>query len=82
MGIQGDVSNLADLDRLYATIEQEQGHLDVIFANAGGGICSTGSIPKNTLTKHSTPMSGSTVHRAEGTAADARGRFHHPECLN
>ena len=37
MGIQSDVSNLADLDRLYATIEQEQGHLDVIFANAGGG---------------------------------------------
>jgi NAD(P)-dependent dehydrogenase (short-subunit alcohol dehydrogenase family) len=36
-GIQGDVSNLADLDRLYATIEQEQGRLDVIFANAGGG---------------------------------------------
>jgi NAD(P)-dependent dehydrogenase (short-subunit alcohol dehydrogenase family) len=36
-GIQGDVSNLADLDRLYATIEQEQGHLDVVFANAGGG---------------------------------------------
>ncbi len=36
-GIQSDVSNLADLDRLYATIEQEQGHLDVIFANAGGG---------------------------------------------
>ncbi len=37
MGIQSDVSNLADLDRLYATIKQEQGHLDVIFANAGGG---------------------------------------------
>lgn len=36
-GIQGDVSNLADLDRLYATIEQEQGHLDVLFANAGSG---------------------------------------------
>ncbi|KAB8320180.1 glucose 1-dehydrogenase [Tolypothrix campylonemoides VB511288] len=35
MGIQGDVSNLADLDHLYATIKQEQGHLDVIFANAG-----------------------------------------------
>lgn len=37
MGIQGDVSNLADLDRLYATIEQKQGHLDVVFANAGVG---------------------------------------------
>ena len=36
-GVQNDVSNLADLDRLFATIEQEQGHLDVVFANAGGG---------------------------------------------
>ncbi len=37
MGIQSDVSILADLDRLYATIEQEQGRLDVLFANAGIG---------------------------------------------
>ncbi|MBP5975455.1 SDR family oxidoreductase [Brasilonema sp. CT11] len=37
MAVQSDVSNLADLDRLFATIKQEQGHLDIIFANAGGG---------------------------------------------
>ncbi|HEY9664322.1 MAG TPA: SDR family NAD(P)-dependent oxidoreductase, partial [Allocoleopsis sp.] len=36
MDIQSDVSNLADLDRLFATIEQTQGHLDIVFANAGG----------------------------------------------
>jgi NAD(P)-dependent dehydrogenase (short-subunit alcohol dehydrogenase family) len=36
-GIQGDVSNLADLDRLYATVKQEKGHLDILFANAGVG---------------------------------------------
>jgi NAD(P)-dependent dehydrogenase (short-subunit alcohol dehydrogenase family) len=36
-GVQSDVSNLADFDRLFATIEQEQGHLDVVFANAGSG---------------------------------------------
>lgn len=35
--IQGDISNLKDLDRLYAQIEKEQGRLDVLFANAGGG---------------------------------------------
>ncbi|MBD2524697.1 SDR family NAD(P)-dependent oxidoreductase [Nostoc sp. FACHB-133] len=35
--IQGDVSNLADIDRLYTTIEQEKGHLDILFANAGSG---------------------------------------------
>ena len=33
--VQGDVSSLADLDRLFATIRAEKGHLDVVFANAG-----------------------------------------------
>jgi NAD(P)-dependent dehydrogenase (short-subunit alcohol dehydrogenase family) len=36
-GVQGDVSNLADLDRLYATIKEKKGKIDIIFANAGGG---------------------------------------------
>jgi NAD(P)-dependent dehydrogenase (short-subunit alcohol dehydrogenase family) len=35
--VQGDVSKLADLDRLYATVKQHQGRIDVLFANAGGG---------------------------------------------
>jgi len=34
-GIQGDVSNLGDLDRLYAQIKREKGKLDIVFANAG-----------------------------------------------
>jgi NAD(P)-dependent dehydrogenase (short-subunit alcohol dehydrogenase family) len=34
-GVQGDVSNLADLDRLFARIQQEKGTLDIVFANAG-----------------------------------------------
>jgi NAD(P)-dependent dehydrogenase (short-subunit alcohol dehydrogenase family) len=34
-GVQGDVSNLADLDRLFAQIKREKGKLDVVFANAG-----------------------------------------------
>ena len=34
-GLQGDVSKLADLDRLFATIAARRGHLDVLFANAG-----------------------------------------------
>lgn len=36
-GVQGDVANLADLDRLYATVKQKVGHIDIVFANAGGG---------------------------------------------
>src|SRR5229473_7216255 len=34
-GVQGDVSNLGDLDRLYAQIGREKGTLDIVFANAG-----------------------------------------------
>ena len=34
-GIQGDVSNLADLDRLFGQIRREKGRLDIVFANAG-----------------------------------------------
>ena len=33
--VQGDVSNLADLDRLFAQIKKEKGKLDIVFANAG-----------------------------------------------
>jgi NAD(P)-dependent dehydrogenase (short-subunit alcohol dehydrogenase family) len=36
-GVQGDVSKMADLDRLFAAIKGKFGHLDVIFANAGFG---------------------------------------------
>jgi NAD(P)-dependent dehydrogenase (short-subunit alcohol dehydrogenase family) len=35
--VQGDVSNLADLDRLYETVKKNHGRVDVVFANAGGG---------------------------------------------
>jgi NAD(P)-dependent dehydrogenase (short-subunit alcohol dehydrogenase family) len=34
-GVQGDVSKLGDLDRLFAQIKREKGRLDVVFANAG-----------------------------------------------
>src|SRR4030088_927937 len=34
-GVQGDVSNLTDLDRLFEQIKREKGKLDIVFANAG-----------------------------------------------
>ncbi len=34
-GVQGDVSNLGDLDRLFEQIKREKGTLDIVFANAG-----------------------------------------------
>ncbi|BAY50496.1 short-chain dehydrogenase/reductase SDR (plasmid) [Scytonema sp. HK-05] len=51
-GVQSDVSNLADLSRLFATIKQEQGHLDVVFANAGiGEIAPLGKITEEHFDK-------------------------------
>ncbi|MBM7569050.1 SDR family NAD(P)-dependent oxidoreductase [Paenibacillus sacheonensis] len=44
-GVQGDISNLNDLDKLYETVKQEKGHLDILFANAGlGSILPLGQI--------------------------------------
>jgi NAD(P)-dependent dehydrogenase (short-subunit alcohol dehydrogenase family) len=36
-GVQGDVAELANLDRLYETIAQVKGRIDIVFANAGIG---------------------------------------------
>ena len=36
-GVQGDVANLGDLDRLYGIVRDEAGRIDVLLANAGGG---------------------------------------------
>src|SRR5205085_9370656 len=35
--VKGSVSDLADLDRLYAAVKAERGTLDFVFANAGAG---------------------------------------------
>lgn len=36
-GVQGDVSNIENLDRLYETVKAQKGKIDIFFANAGGG---------------------------------------------
>src|SRR5258705_10029850 len=36
-GVQGDASNLADLDRLYDTVKQKKRRIDVLFASARHG---------------------------------------------
>src|SRR5215472_9016394 len=35
LAVRADVSNLTDLDTMFATIKREFGHLDVVFVNAG-----------------------------------------------
>jgi NAD(P)-dependent dehydrogenase (short-subunit alcohol dehydrogenase family) len=34
-GVQGDVANLADLDRLYTIVSANKQRIDIVFANAG-----------------------------------------------
>ncbi|NWD21619.1 SDR family NAD(P)-dependent oxidoreductase, partial [Pseudomonas sp. IPO3778] len=37
VAIQGDISNLDDLDRIYAQVKADKGRIDILFANAGLG---------------------------------------------
>jgi NAD(P)-dependent dehydrogenase (short-subunit alcohol dehydrogenase family) len=37
IAVQSDVSNLANLDRLFETVRQQKGRLDILFANVGWG---------------------------------------------
>jgi len=51
-GVQGDVSNLQDLERLFDMVKQEKGHLDILFANAGiGSILPLGQITEEQYNK-------------------------------
>jgi NAD(P)-dependent dehydrogenase (short-subunit alcohol dehydrogenase family) len=51
-GIQGDVSNLSDLDRLYDIVKQQKGRIDILFANAGIiGLLPLGSITEDHFDK-------------------------------
>jgi NAD(P)-dependent dehydrogenase (short-subunit alcohol dehydrogenase family) len=36
-GVRADSANLADLDRLYEKVKSVKGHIDIVFASAGGG---------------------------------------------
>ena len=51
-GVQGDVSKLDDLDRLFARIKREKGRLDIVFANAGIAEYA----PRSTTTRSSASM--------------------------
>jgi NAD(P)-dependent dehydrogenase (short-subunit alcohol dehydrogenase family) len=43
--VQGDVSNLDDLDRLFETVRAKRGRIDILFANAGlGALAPIGAI--------------------------------------
>jgi NAD(P)-dependent dehydrogenase (short-subunit alcohol dehydrogenase family) len=35
IGVQGDMSDLADIDRLYYSVKKQKGQIDILFANGG-----------------------------------------------
>ena len=65
MGIQGDVSNITDLDRLYDTVKQQKGRIDILFANAGvREVAPLGSITE----AHFDKIFNINVNRTKGTS--------------
>ncbi len=60
--VQGDVANLADLDRLYQTVAAEKGRLDIVVANAG-------------FVEHQTIDSATPQHFDKTFNINARGAF-------
>ncbi|MBO2029403.1 SDR family NAD(P)-dependent oxidoreductase [Klebsiella pneumoniae] len=75
-GIRADAAVLSDLDAVFATIAEESGRLDVLFANAGGG----DMLPLSAITEahvdriFATNVRGG-VHRAKSAAAARRWRL-------
>jgi NAD(P)-dependent dehydrogenase (short-subunit alcohol dehydrogenase family) len=56
-GVRGDVAKMADLDRLYETVSQVKGRVDIVFANAGvATLFPLGPSPKSISTDCSTSM--------------------------
>jgi len=81
-GVQGDVSKLSDLDRLFAQIKRDKGKLDIVFANAGlaryaGSVRLRGTVQLHLRYK----CERGPFHGAEGVATAAGWPIHHPECL-
>ena len=51
--IQGDVSKIADINKLYAAVKEQKGKIDILFANAGvGEFAPLGQITEEHFDKH------------------------------
>jgi NAD(P)-dependent dehydrogenase (short-subunit alcohol dehydrogenase family) len=83
-GIQGDVSNLGDLDRLFAQIKRQSGKLDIVFANAGvARYAALGAISEEFFDSiFDTNVKGMLFNGSEGASAPAGRRLDHPECVH
>ena len=54
-GVQGDVANLGDLDRLFAQIQREKDQLDIVFANAGVATYARSARSRRSIMTRSSP---------------------------
>jgi NAD(P)-dependent dehydrogenase (short-subunit alcohol dehydrogenase family) len=83
-GVRGDVSTLADLDRLFTQIAGDKGWLDVVFANAGvARYASLDTIYRGVLRCDlRRERQGPPVHGAKGPTTDAGWRVENPQCVN
>jgi NAD(P)-dependent dehydrogenase (short-subunit alcohol dehydrogenase family) len=82
MGVQGDVSNLADLDRLYETVKQQKGQIDVLFANAGiFENASLGSITEEDFENIPRQCERGLIYSTKGASIVSRWWFYHSNCL-
>ena len=83
-GVRADSANLVDLDRLYEKVKSEKGHIDIVFASAGGGeVDKPIGLISEQLVDDTPSISRPryAVHRPKGAAANARWRLDHPQRL-
>src|SRR2546425_8143428 len=73
-GVQGDVSKLPDLDRLFATVKESKGRIDILFANAGiAEGAPLGDISEDLFDRtFGRQRQGRALHGPEGAPAPAR----------
>jgi NAD(P)-dependent dehydrogenase (short-subunit alcohol dehydrogenase family) len=82
-GVQGDVAKLADLDRLYETVSNVKGRLDIVFANAGvGEFVPFGAVTEEHFDKlFNINVRGNAVHGAKGLTATEGWWLYHSQRL-
>lgn len=80
-GVRADSANLADLDRLYEKVKSVKGHIDILFASAGGGEVDKFDLGAAGRRYAQSQRPRYAVHRPKGATPDARGRLDHPQRL-
>ncbi len=82
-GIQGDVSRKEDIDKVFQTIREQEGKLDILFANAGiGEFAPLGQITEEHFDKQfQRQRQGHTLHGSGRIASDVSGQRDCPERL-